>query len=124
MSSFWEKKKGLPAAYAAAYAGRGYPGYASFGLPYPAGKLDRFAFVCRRWRCDRPTSSRQSAPSFASIGRPGQLGSGQSYLWMMIETPLPFSLSLSLSLHLIIIIIFFNSFKPLIFFCFFFLFFL
>ena len=29
---------GLPAAYAA-YAGRGYPGYASFGLPYPAGKL-------------------------------------------------------------------------------------
>jgi hypothetical protein len=29
----------LPAAYAAAY-GRGYPGYASFGLPYPAGKLE------------------------------------------------------------------------------------
>ena len=33
--------KGLPAAYAAAYAGRGYPGYASFGLPYPAGKSNR-----------------------------------------------------------------------------------
>lgn len=29
---------GLPAAYAAAY-GRGYPGYASFGLPYPAGLI-------------------------------------------------------------------------------------
>nr|CAH0101348.1 unnamed protein product [Daphnia galeata] len=31
-------QEGLPAAYAAAYAGRGYPGYASFGLPYPAGQ--------------------------------------------------------------------------------------
>jgi len=30
-------QEGLPAAYAAAYAGRGYPSYASFGLPYPAG---------------------------------------------------------------------------------------
>jgi len=29
-------QEGLPAAYAAAYAGRGYPSYASFGLPYPA----------------------------------------------------------------------------------------
>lgn len=32
-------QEGLPAAYAAAYAGRGYPGYASFGLPYPAGLI-------------------------------------------------------------------------------------
>jgi len=31
-------QEGLPAAYAAAYAGRGYPSYASFGLPYPAGR--------------------------------------------------------------------------------------
>ena len=38
MSSFLAQKIGLPAAYAAAYAGRGYPGYASFGLPYPAGR--------------------------------------------------------------------------------------
>jgi len=32
-------QEGLPAAYAAAYAGRGYPSYASFGLPYPAGLI-------------------------------------------------------------------------------------
>ena len=38
VSFFFSFLLGLPAAYAAAY-GRGYPGYASFGLPYPAGKL-------------------------------------------------------------------------------------
>jgi hypothetical protein len=30
---------GFPAAFAAYSAGRGYSGYASFGLPYPTGNL-------------------------------------------------------------------------------------
>lgn len=46
-------------------------------------RFDRFAFIGRRRRRSRSASSRAPAPSFAAIGRPGQLGTGQSNLWMI-----------------------------------------
>lgn len=48
-------------------------------------RFDRFAFIGRRRRRSRSASSRAPAPSFAAIGRPGQLGTGQSNLWMIFS---------------------------------------